>query len=688
MEIIDAAEIKRLFPYIETDGVVCGAHTTMDGHVDPAGCCNALATGARTMGASIQRHTRVTDINLLPSGAWEVITDKGNLIAEHVVNAAGCYARPIAQMAGTDVPIINMLHQYFVTDEIPEFAADDEEMPVVRDSHSSCYYRQEQKSALIGPYETATESAVEAWASAGGIPEWESESELFEADFERSMPHLEDALGRMPIWAEAGIKRGVHGAIPHTPDSTPLVGPAAGLRNFWHCCGSSIGIAQGAGCGKYLAQWMVHGAADINMASVDPRRFGAWAGEDYARAKSFEEYNRMYAVPTPGEEFSTGRPVRTSGVHDTLTGKGAVHTTAFGWERPKWFSPDGREEDYGFRRNNTFEVVAAECHAVHERVGIMDMSSFAKIDVTGTDAEALLNRIPRRNGGIALAHGLSRGGRIETECTVTCLADNHFFVVTGAAWEDRDIDRLANAARLDEDVTITNVTDDWGALVLAGPRARDVFAALTEADLSNNDFPWLTGREITVAGAPARALRVNYVGKLGWEIYVPMARLSALYEAICAAGESHGIANFGAYALNSLRMEKAYRAIALEMTNEVTCFEAGLDRFVDIEKGDFSGREATLAKRGNGTAFAIIYGEVDADDADILGGEPIYADDQLAGVTTSGGFGHRIGKSLFFGYVEPAALDATLEIQILGVRHRASALSEPAYDPENTRVKA
>jgi len=437
---------------------------------------------------------------------------------------------------------------------------------------------------------------------------------------------------------------------------------------------------------------MVHGDADINMAEFDPRRFGGWTDTEYTRAKSFEDYNRMYALPAPGEELDTARPQRTSPLYDILKAKGCIHTVAFGWERPKWFSADGAEEEYGFRRNNTHGPVGDECRTVRERVGIMDMSSFAKIDVTGSDAEVLLNRafanrMPARTGRIALAHGLSWNGGIETECTVTRIKDDHFFVVTGSAWEDRDTDRLRAVKNDGDDVAIANVTNDFGALVLAGSKARDVLAGLTEADLGNDAFPWLTGRGIGIAGIPVRALRVNYVGELGWELYAPMDRLAELYAAIWAAGEPHGIGDFGAYAMNSLRMEKAYKAMTLEMTNEVTLFEAGLARFAKMDKGDFIGRAPTQARDAGGRAFEIIYAEMDAIDADVRGGEAVFAGGACVGVTTSGAYGHATGKSLFFAYVGAGTPTDGLEVQILGERRAAALLGAPAYDPNNEKLR-
>ena len=340
LEVIDPEKIKQINPFVTTEGVLAGAWTLDDGHVDPAGCCNALAKGARDLGADIVRGNRVLDVKQRPDGEWEVFTEQGNVVCEHLVNAAGCYARQISRMAGTDVPITNMEHSYLVTDPIREFIERDGEIPVMRDPHASSYFRQEQKAGLIGVYET--ENSRECWTHRGGWPEWESEHELFAGDLDRIGPYVERVMERMPIWADAGIKRIVCGAIPHTPDNNPLLGPAAGLRNFWQCCGSAIGIAQGAGCGKYLSQWMVHGDSEINMAGLDPRRFGGHAPGDYTKAKACQDYEHMYALHLPGEERPAARKARVTPLYDKLAARGAVHTEANGWERPKWFSLDGR----------------------------------------------------------------------------------------------------------------------------------------------------------------------------------------------------------------------------------------------------------------------------------------------------------------------------------------------------------
>jgi len=689
MEIVDAAKIARLHPFISTEGVLAGAWTRNDGHADPFGLTQAMARGARGMGAKIVRHNRVTGIDAMPGGEWKVITEEGPVIAETVVNAAGCFARQVAGMVGADLPIHNVQHHYLVTGPVPELAGRNEEIPVTRDPRASVYLRQEQESGLIGIYES--EGLSEAWQPSG-LPPWESDSELFEDDLERLMPWLERAMERMPIFEPAGVKRIVNGAISHSPDGLPLLGPVAGLRNFWLCCGSSFGIAQGAGCGKYLAQWMLHGDSEINMTGFDPRRFGVFADKAYMDARGRQDYARTYVTPPPGEELPAARGCRTSPLYDKLKAQGCVFTDTFGWERPKWFSPDGREEQYSFRHNNVFELVREECLAVRERVGVLDLSGFAKYDVAGPDAETLLdrlcaNRLPKR-GRIALTHLLSEGGRIGAEATVTRLDDQAFYVLSAAGAELRDLDHLQQGRRASERVRIDNVTDRRGVLVLAGPRSRSVLARLTDAPLDSGAFPWLSGREIEIAGMPVRALRVNYVGELGWELHPAVEHLEALYDALMAAGEEFGIRNFGLYAVNSMRLEKAYRSWGVELTNEVTMIDAAMERFIKFDKGDFIGREATLRQRDR--TLQLIYFSLDPGDADVQGGEPIFVGEQCVGVTTSGGYGHFVRQSLGFGYVPPslAGPDAGLTVDILGQLRRATVLDEPVYDPANARLRA
>lgn len=691
MQIISPEEIRRINPFTTTEGVLAGAWTLDDGHVDPAGCCNAMAIGAKNNGATIIRNNRVTGINLLSTGEWEVVTQQGNIMCEHVVNAGGCYAARIGNWVGLDLPITNMKHQFVVTEPIQEFIDRDEEIPVMRDPYANAYYRQEQHSGLIGIYERS--NSREAWF--GSEQAWEAENELFPGEIDPIMPGLERVMERMPIFKDAGFMRVINGASPRTPDHSPLLGPAPGLRNFWLSCGNSMGIAQGAGAGKYLAQWIMHGAAEINMVAVDPRRFGSFADEDYARAKAHQDYAYMYVLHIPGEERPAGRPASTSPLYEKLKSKGGVFTETYGWERPKWFSLDGRTEELSLRRNNIFEVVAEECRAVRERVGVLDLSSFTKHDVTGPDAEAFLNRVlanrmSLRMGGIVLAHGLTSQGRIDSEYTVTRLGEERFYLLSAAAAELRNTDQLMQSKREDEQVTIKNITEEWGTLVLAGPRSRDLLSKITAAGLSNEHFRWLTGKEIEVAGVMMRALRINYVGELGWELHMPITQLETVYDSVWAAGEEYGIADYGMYALSSLGKEKAYYAWGVELINEITMIEAGMQRFVNFNKGGFVGREALLQRQKEPLIWNIAYVEVDAEDADVRGGEPALDGDKVIGVTTSGTYGHIVNKSLAFVYVPPeyAVPGTTFDIEILNHRRKAKVLAEPAYDPENNRLRS
>ena len=690
MEIVGLDVIKRLNPFLTTDNVIAAAWTTDDGHGDPSGLCNALAKAARDLGATIVRHNRVVDIRRRRGGEWEVVTEQGTIVAEMVVNAAGCYAREIAAMVGSDAPITNMQHQYIVTHPIPEFADRSAEIPVMRDSYTSGYFRQEQKSGLIGVYEGT--DLREAWAPQG-FPAWESSNELFPDDLERIAPWLERALERMPVFSEAGIRKVINGAIPHTPDGAPLLGPAAGLRNFWMCCGTSFGIAQGGGCGKYLAQWMLHGDADINMAEFDPRRFGSYADKTYTRDKVFLDYRLTFTTRPPGEEEMAGRPQKTSPLHDALRAQGCVHTETFGWERPKWFSLDGRVEDYSYRRNNVFEVVRAEIAAVHEHVGVLDLTGFAKYDISGPQAEEFLNRlvanrVPRKIGGIGLVHLLSPAGRILGEMTISRLSADRFYALSAAAAELRDLDVLTHSVLPGESVRIDNVTESRGVIVLSGPRSRDLLGRLTDADLGNEQFPWLRAREISVAGHSLRALRVSYVGELGWELHAPVASMSALYDALWTHGREFGIANYGLYAVNSMRIEKGYKAWSTELTNELTMLEADMSRFVDFNKSDFVGKSATvdLAPR----PLKIVYLQVEATDTDARGGEPVLDGDRCIGVVTSGAYGHRVRNSLAFACVPPqfAAPGTTFDVLIQGERRPATVLEHAAFDPGNVRMRA
>ena len=698
--LISPDEVRQRVPLMgSTDDIILGFWTPNDGWSDPTGSTNAMAVGARQLGAEIARHTLVTAVDQLPDGRWKVTTDKGEVTCDHVVNAAGHYSPQLGAMSGIDVPIVSMVHQYLITESLPEMAAQDVEMPVIRDPRSSCYYRREIDSLLIGPYETRNSITY----GLDGI-DWNLHFHLTPPDLEQLAPWLEISAERFPIFAEAGIKQVVSGPITHTPDGGYLMGPAPGMRNYWMCAGASIGITQGPGAGKFLAQWMVHGQTEINVREMDPRRFGPWSDLDYTIAKSVDEYHEMYQVRMPGEYRSAGRPLKCTPIAERLDALGAQWQDVWGWERPRYY---GEPEDYSWRRSNAHDIVAAECTGVRERVGIADLTAFAKFEVTGTDASALLgrlsaNRLPTRDGGTRLVHMLTDLGGIECEMTVTRLADDRFYLNSAIAGTTHDHDWLVQHVLPGEDVSVADCTDGTAILAVTGPRARDVLAACTDADLSCDAFPWLTAREVHVAGVPVTAMRVSYVGELGWELHHPIDRMPDLYDALVAAGEPHGMVHFGSYAMNAMRIEKAYKAWGGELTTEITPIEAGLDRFVDLDTPgrDFIGRDATLVRRDaagpdlTGLDMVLVYCEVDATDSDCRGNEPTYdpaGDGSGAmGITTGGAWGHTVGKSLAFAYVDPAFRKpgSTFEIALFGGRHTATVLAEAAHDPSNERLRA
>jgi dimethylglycine dehydrogenase len=688
--IIGPDEIKQYHPFLNTDGIKAAFLTVTDGHVAPADITNAMAAGARKLGAEIYRRTLVTDIKLLKTGEWQVVTDKGNITCEHVVNSAGSYCDVVGSWTGHNVPIANMLHHYMITEPLAALIELEKELPVVRDPYSHAYLREETNGILVGPYETAT--AHVCWD--GKPPAWDFESELVPPELDRLTPWLEKAAERFPLFGESGLKNIISGAITHTPDGVYLSGPAHGPKNYWMHCGASIGICQGGGAGKYLAQWMVHGQAEINMREFDPRRFGNWATKDYTTEVSIADYHHMYYCYKPAEQHQVGRGLRKSAIHDKLAAAGAQFSQIFGWERARWYDKTGKGEAYSFKRSNWWDAVKAECKAVRERVGLMDLSTFAKFDVKGPDAYAFLericaNRIPAKDGGIMLGHLLNENGFIESEITVTRLAADHFYVLSAAAAQLYDMDQLCWRLKQGERVTIADVTDDFGVLVLAGPKARDVLAACTKADLTNASFRWLTGKEIEVAGVKGvRSLRVNYVGELGWELHVPMKQLPTVFDAVMKAGAPHGIQLFGTYAMNSLRMEKAYRGWGSELTNEVTLVEGDMERFVNLDK-DFIGKAATQRSKQQGARIKLVYMTVEAGNNDCYGNEPIYQGDKLVGITTGGAYGHAIGKSLTFAYVDPklARDGEAFEILMMGERHKAQIAPQPAWDPKNERLR-
>ena len=686
IEPVSPDRVAELHPFYNLDGVLGGLHTPDDGHVDPTNVTMAMAAGARQKGVRIIRQCRATNITQLPSGEWQVETERGTITCEHVVNAGGTYARQMGEWSGLQLPMTSMTHHYFVTEPVPEFETLDTELPVIRDDRKvSGYIRMEQKRGLIGIYEKENPNSV--WHD--HCP-WDYENWLFDADYDRVMPYLEESLNRMPIFSELGIQREVHGAISHPPDGNPLIGPAPGVRNYWCCCGTQIGIGWGPGLTRELARWMVHGAADISMREYDPRRFGGYATKEWQVIKAEEDYCLRHEIPFPHFNRLAGRPIKPSPLHEQLKSKGAVHEEVYGFERPRFFARGIAQEDhYSFKRTPVDDMIAREVETVRNAVGIMDVTAFTKVLVSGPRAYDALdrltaNRMPQKNGSITLTHMLNRAGRIELETTIVRMADDAFYLVCAAFFEQRLLDHLASQID-DNDVTVTALSSDWSALSLNGPKSRDVLSACTESDLSNAAFRWLSAQEIGIAGHTVWAFRMSYAGELGWELHMPNEACLDVYNALWAAGEPHGIGDYGSFAMNAMRMEKGFKG-AGELTNEVTLAEADVPRFVRTDK-DYLGRAKTLNTE---LPWVCAYLEIEPDGiVDGHGGEAVLFEGKVVGSTASVAFGPTIGKILAFAYIKPeAARQGTkLDVVIHGRPRAARVLGEAAYDPQSLKPR-
>ncbi|MBK7903348.1 MAG: FAD-dependent oxidoreductase [Proteobacteria bacterium] len=703
-KVISPAEVKELWPLVdlggdaETPAIVGALYHPDDGHIAPADLTMALRRAARTAGAEIYEQTEVTAATQTASGEWKLTTSKGEITAEHVVLATGNYARQTGRMFGLNLPAIPVEHQYIVYDESPELKAyrqaGGRELAVLRESDKSYYLREERMGWILGPYEAGAPARF-----ADGVPDWFGK-DLFPGELDRLLPHVEAAQRRVPALEHCGIKDIVNGPISYTPDGTPMVGPAWGRKNLWVNEGHSFGITAAGGAGWQLAEWIVEGEPGIDMLAVDPRRFGPYTSKRFVVTKNEETYRNVFTIHYPDEERHDARPVKTSPVYDKLQRMGAVFGQRYGWERANWFAPAGVEprDAWSFRRSNYFEHVGNECRRLRERVGVIDLTPFTKFEVTGSGAEAWLdslvaNKVPTRIGRIALCHALTPRGGIRSEFTITKLADHHYYVVSAGAAERYDSDFLQKYLPTDGSVTLRNITGSRGVFVLAGPRARDVMTGLTDVPLDNASFPWLTGQVIEAGLATdVYALRVNFVGALGWELHFPIEYAHGLFDAIFAAGADYGIGMAGMRAMESLRMEKSYRMWGSDLTRDNTPLEAGLARFVRMDKGPFEGRKALEQQQKNGVPLSFVTLEVHGvTDADPLGNEPIFAPDgELVGRATSGCYGHCLRKSLAIGYVKPefAAVGAEVVIEVLGERKRATVLVDSPYDPQNLELRA
>ena len=719
VNVLTPDQVKEIWPLCNTEGLLGAIQHEEDGYIQPADLTQALAKGARSMGAEIYRNTTVTAIERV-GNSWVVKTDKGDITCEHVVSCKGNFARKTGAMVGLDIPVIPVEHQYIVTEPHPEIvarkAAGLPEMGVLRESDSSWYMREENGGLLLGPYEKG------APACYVDGPSDQSEYELFQEDLDRLAPHIETAMVRVPAFGEVGIKKVYNGAIAYTPDGSPIIGPAWDVPNFWLNEGHSFGITAAGGAGWQLAEWIVEGEPSVDMMGVDPRRFGPYATRGYLKEKNEEAYDSVFTIHYPDEERGACRPLKTAPCYERMKALGAVFGSVYGWERPNWFAPQGYalteeqldkpdvllnenhqkvkdgepiREKYSFRRSNYFEHVGNEVKHTHAHVGLQDMSAFAKYQVSGAGAEGwlesiLANKMPKQ-GRIALCHLLTKFGGVRAEFTVYRMGAQSFYLVGAGAFERHDWDYLQKLAPKDGSVQVQRVTQMYGVLVIAGPQSRALLQKLTDTDLSHAAFPWLSGKNISVGAASALCLRVNFVGELGFELHHPIEMQNKIFDLIMDAGKDLGIKPYGIRAMMSMALEKSYRLVGREMSIEYSAFESGLDRFVHPNKGDFLGRDALVARRAKGEPNRFVTMELHGiEDVDCRGSEPILHQGKAVGRVTSGGFGWRVNKSLALGMVRPdlGELGQSLDITILGKTYKASVIAESPFDPANAVLRS
>ena len=689
LTMMSIEEAYKLFPLMDPKHFVGAIYDPIEGHVDPWGVTNAYAKSAQIGGAEVVRHTRVTDLQQHPDGSWDVITEKGTVHAEHVVNAGGLWAREVGRMVGLELPILAMEHQYIISEDIPELANADKEMLHVVDFEGEIYMRQERGGILLGTYERA------------GVPWSERETpwtfghELLANDLDRIAPSLEVGFAHYPVLEKAGIRKVINGPFTFAPDGNPLIGPIRGMKNFWVACGVMAGFSQGGGVGLTLANWMVEGDPGFDVWAMDVARFGDWATLAYTNAKVRENYSRRFRIRFPNEELTAARPLRTTPLYDRLKAENAVFGESFGLEHPLWFAPQGTApvEDITFRRSNAFAHVAEEVRAVRERVGLMEISGYAKYEITGADAEAFLSRVLAgrmpAQGRIALSPMLNARGRLIGDFTVGKLGPERFMVWGSGPAETYHMRWFLKEAQ-QLDVRIEPCGQKLQGLSVAGPLARDLLQGLTGHDLSTAAFPFLSVARMDLGPIPALVGRITFTGDLGYEIWVAPEYQRGLFDLLVEAGKPHGIGHFGGRALNSMRLEKSFGTWAREYRPIYGPFEAGLGRFIDLKKNDFIGREAAAAEKASGGTRSLVVFAVEAVDADAIGDEPVWHDGKVVGWITSGGYAHHTKTSVALGYVPVALAGETtgFEIEIIGERRTARRLAEPLFDPSGSRMRA
>ena len=696
VNVLSPQEIKDCWPLVSTENLIGAIQHPEDGYIQPADLTQAFAKGARDKGAKIEINTNVISIKRSPNDTWIVETDKGHIECEHVISCSGNFARKTGKMVGLDLPVIPVEHQYIVTEQHPLIKErKDKNLPelgVLRDSDASWYMREEAGGLILGPYE---QGAPACYVDG---PDENSEYELFQEDLDRISDHIESAIFRVPIFGEVGVKKVYNGAIAYTPDGSPIIGPAWDLKNFWINEGHSFGVTAAGGAGWQLAEWIVNGNPTIDMLGVDPRRFGDYATKSYLIEKNEEAYANVFTVHYPDEERPAARPLRTAPCYERLKKMGGVFGASFGWERANWFAPNGVEaiDDWSFRRSSYHEHVGAEIQNMSKNVGLLDLSGFAKCRISGPSAESFLNflvanKISKTIGRVSLCHALNSLGGVHSEFTITKESENSFYLVSAGAYQRLDHDWIKKNMPTDNSVIFEDLTNSKGALVLAGPKSRELMKLVSKDNFENENFPWLTSQIVNIGNYPVLAMRVNFVGELGWELHHPIEYQNQIFDILFQHGSKLNLKPFGIRAMDSLRIEKSYRLPGRELSIEYAALESGLNRFVSENKGDFIGRDGLAEWKSKGLSYGFVTLEVhNVKDADALGNNPIYLDGKVIGRATSGGYGHRIKKSLVLAMINPSLIKTGLKVKIdiLGTKYDASIINESPYDPSNEKLRA
>lgn len=689
-EVIDAEECARRHPLITTDNLVGGLWDPLDGDIDPAQLCQALARRARKAGAEVYRHTPVTGLTQRPDDSWIVHTEKGDIACEVVVNAGGYRVNEIGAMMGVHHPVMSMEHQYFLTEPIAAIADAGHRMPLLRCPISDYYCRQEKQGLLVGFYE----QDCRTWGMDGIDPHFTNA--LCPDDLDRITDVLKGAFARMPALMETGIHTVINGPITYSIDGAPLVGPIPGKRNAFCIIGLRAGLGEGGGHGWLLAQQIVHGEACYDTWCLDPRRFTGHGNAELTALMAIQEYQNEFRFHFPHEHRPAGRPIKTTPLTPVLDAAGAEFTMVNGWERVDYMKPaPGFHETHGFRFNEVFDVVAQEVDAVQNRAGICEVNGFNRFELTGSGVHDFLDRmmcgrVNRKAGRVGLGYLLNHQGMLKSEATIANLPDGRVWYGSAAASEFHDMDWLQTHLTPEDDVQIRSLTNEHTILVLAGPKSRDILSRTSRADWSREAFPWLSVRECFIGIAPAVVMGVSFSGELAYEIHVPNNQLHAAWNALQSAGADDGLAIFGARAVDSMRLEKGYLHWKADILTEFDPFETGLDRFVKLDKGDFVGRQALLRCKEAGPGRKLVTLRIEGDDAPAHGGASVMLDGQVIGTVTSGEWGHRVGMNLAYAFVEPAHahMCSRFDIDIIGTLTPAEIIPPCPYDPGYERIRA